>query len=101
MHVVPNVLFGIQMRFLRQVPHCESSRQSSLAIELLIDAGHDFQQCTFTSTVAAEHANFSARVKRQPNVLKNRFLAMLLGHGLHLINVLLRHIGYLLLLKTS
>ena len=69
----------------------EALGELGLAVEVLVDAGHDPQQRALAGAVAAQHADLGAGIEREPDILEHLALADLLGQRGHLIDVLLRH----------
>src|ERR1700722_6911481 len=64
--------FGfIEQGFLRQVAHLDARLRARLALDVLFDPGHDFQQCGFAGAVQAEHADLGTREKAQRNIAQN------------------------------
>ena len=64
--------FGrVQLRLLRQVADVQVRHRTGFAVELGVDASHDFQQGGFTRTVQTEHADLGAREKRQGDVFQD------------------------------
>jgi hypothetical protein len=61
----------VQLRLLRQVADVEFRHRTGFAVELGVDARHDFQQRGFTRTVEAEHADLGAWEERQRNVFQD------------------------------
>ena len=61
----------IQLRFLRQVTDVQVRHRTGFAVELGVNACHDFQQGGFTRTVQAEYADFGPREKRQGDVFQD------------------------------
>jgi hypothetical protein len=59
------------MRLLRQVADVQFGHWTGFAVELGVDAGHDFQQGGLTRTVKAEYADLGAREKRQRDVFQD------------------------------
>ena len=56
---------GGQIRFLRQEADADAGLRAGLALEFLVDAGHDPQQRGFAGAVEAEHADLGAREKAE------------------------------------
>eukprot|EP01132_Coremiostelium_polycephalum_P011819 gene11818-biopygen4574 len=61
----------VQDRFLWQVADVQVGHRAGFAVELGVDAGHDFQQGGFTRTVEAEHADLGAWEEGQRNVFQD------------------------------
>ncbi|MNS28836.1 hypothetical protein D3C72_608240 [compost metagenome] len=61
----------IQLWFLRQVADVQLRHRTGFALELGVDASHDFQQRGLTRTVEAEHADLGAGEERQRNVFQD------------------------------
>ena len=58
--------FGlIQQGFLGQVAHLDARLCPRLALDVLVDAGHDLQQGGFAGTVQSQHADLGAGEKTQ------------------------------------
>jgi hypothetical protein len=55
---------GIELWFLLEVADARAFGDPTLARELLVDAGHDAQQCRLAGAVDAEHADLGVRVER-------------------------------------
>ena len=73
--IAAHVRVGVEHRLLRHVADGETVGQPGLAVEFLVDAGHDPQQGAFARAVAPQHADLGAGVKGQPNVLEHFALA--------------------------
>ena len=86
-----HILVRIELRFLRQKSDLDPGLRPGLAIDVLVDAGHDPQQCGFAGTVQAEHADLGAGEKRQTDVAQDGALGRHhLRDSIHRVNVL-RH----------
>ena len=79
------------MRFLRQIAHLGALGCPSLAFEILVHAGHDFEQGRFTRTIDANDADFHAGQKVQVDILKAFLPARIgLGNAFHVVDILIR-----------
>ena len=58
--VLAHGLGRIELRLLRQVADLQARLRPCLAVEFLVDAGHDLQQRRFARAVVAEHADLGA-----------------------------------------
>ncbi|MOA23725.1 hypothetical protein D3C78_1443640 [compost metagenome] len=56
---------------MRQITDIQLRHRTGFALELGVDAGHDFQQRGLTRTVEAEHADLGAGEERQRNVFQD------------------------------
>ena len=83
--------FGIEMRLLLEQADGKAFAQAGLAVEVLVDPGHDPQQRALARAVAAQHADLGAGIKREPDIFEDFALADLLGHARHLVDVFLGH----------
>ncbi len=90
-HVAAHVEAFIQRRLLRQVADLGALGRPGLAGEILVDPGHDAQQCRFTGAVDADDTDLHTGQEVQADVLE-AFLAagVGLGHAIHVIDVLIR-----------
>ncbi|MNF42988.1 hypothetical protein D3C84_240580 [compost metagenome] len=61
----------VQDRLLRQITDIQLRHRTGFALELGVDAGHDFQQRGLTRTVEAEYADLGAGEERQRNVFQD------------------------------
>ncbi len=64
-------LRGIERRLLRQEPDAIAGRQRRLALNVVVEAGHDLQQRGLARSVRAEHADLRAVQKREVDVFEN------------------------------
>ena len=55
-----DALGRVKLWFLFQVTNLGAGQGAGLAVELLVDAGHDAQQRGLARTVQAQHANLGA-----------------------------------------
>jgi hypothetical protein len=69
--VAAHVLGRVELRLLLQVADARPLVRPRLALELLVDAGHDAQQRALARAVGAEHADLRARVEREPDVVED------------------------------
>jgi hypothetical protein len=82
---------GGEVRFLRQVADADAGLRPGLALEFLVDAGHDPQQRGLARAVQAEHADLGAGEEAERDVLEDETLGRNdLAHPVHRVNVL-RH----------
>jgi hypothetical protein len=70
-HVPPNILGGIQRRFLGQITDLRARERTRISQEILVHPRHDPQERGFPSTVPAQHADFRAGKERQVNALED------------------------------
>ena len=70
---------GIELRLLFQIADFCTRRRSRLAVEVLVDAGHDAQHRRLAGTVQTEQADLRAREEAQRDVLDDFALR---GHDL-------------------
>ncbi len=90
--IAEDVFVRVEMGLLFQEADGEAFGELGLAVEVLVDAGHDPQQRAFAGAVATEHADFRARVEREPDIFEDFALTNLLGQAFHLKDVLLGHV---------
>src|SRR5690606_35173001 len=65
---------------------------AGLALELVVQAGHDLQQGRLTRAVDPDDADLGVVVEAEPDVLEDLLAAGIgLGQALHLEDILLRH----------
>ena len=64
-------LLRIQHRFLREVADFDAGLRSGFALEFLVDAAHDAQQCRFSRAVQAEHTDLGAGEEAQGDVAQD------------------------------
>ena len=61
--------FGfVEQGFLGQVAYFDARLRACLALDILIDPGHDFQQRGFAGAVQPQHADFGSGEKTQGNI---------------------------------
>jgi hypothetical protein len=70
-HIAEHILLGIEMRLLRQIADRDAVRRPGLAVNVLVEAGHDLEQGRLAGAVMAEHADLRARQERQPDILQD------------------------------
>ena len=58
--VAEDVLVRVELRLLRQQADREAFGELGLAVEVLVDAGHDPQQRALAGAIAAQHADLQA-----------------------------------------
>jgi hypothetical protein len=82
---------GVEVGFLRQVADADAGLRAGLALDVLVDAGHDPQQRGLARAVQAEHADLGAGEEAERDVLEDETLGRNdLAHPVHCVNVL-RH----------
>ena len=69
-----NGLAFIQQRLLRQITDFDSGLRARFALDVLVDAGHDFQQRGFSGAVQSQHADLRAGEKTQTDIAQNNAL---------------------------
>ena len=69
--VVTDGLVQIELRLLGDVAHPHVLGQVGRAVEVLIDAGHDFEQGGLAGTIGAQNADLGAGEEGQCDVFKN------------------------------
>ena len=83
--VALHVLGRVELRLLLQHPHAEPGREPGLAVEAVVDAGHDPQQRRLARPVGAQHPDLGPRVERQRDVLEDLLVGRVepahLAHG--------------------
>jgi hypothetical protein len=72
-------LLGIKLRLLRQEADLDARHRVGLALEVLVEAGHDLQHRGLAGTIETQHADLGAREEGQRNVLDDFALR---GHDL-------------------
>ena len=80
--VAEDVFIRVEVRLLLQEADGEAFGELGLAVEVLIDAGHDPQQRALAGAVAAQDADLRAGVEREPDIFEDFALANLLGQPL-------------------
>jgi hypothetical protein len=70
--VTPDIFFGIQLRFLWQIADVDARLRSGFAVEILVEASHDSQQCRFAGSVQSEHADPGKKLSEMSSMM-NRF----------------------------
>jgi hypothetical protein len=87
-HFLAHGFFRIQLRFLRQVTNVQTRHRARFALDVGVDAGHNFQQGRFTGAVQAQHADLRAREEGQRNIFQNLALGRDdFAHAVHGIDV--------------
>ncbi len=82
-------LLGIELRFLLQITDLDARCRPRLAVEVLVDAGHDAQHGRLAGAVQAQQADLRARKETQRNVLDDfAFRGNDLAHPVHGVDVL-------------
>jgi len=82
-------LLWVQLRFLRQVTDIQARHRHRFADDILVDAGHNFQQRGFAGTIQAEHADLGAGKEGQRNILKDlAFRWDDFAHAIHGVDVI-------------
>ena len=69
--VLTDVLLGIELGLLRHVADAGTVGRKRLAVELLVLAGDDAQQCGLAGTVRADHADPRAFEERQRDLVEH------------------------------
>ena len=69
--VAADILFRVELGFLRQVADLDVRLRACLTQNLGIDARHDLEQSRFPGPVQPEHADLRAREKRERDVLQD------------------------------
>ncbi|MNS54791.1 hypothetical protein D3C72_876050 [compost metagenome] len=88
-HGLAHGLLGVELRFLRQVADVQVRHRRGLALDLLVEAGHDLEQRGLARAVQAQHADLGAGEERQRDVLQDVTLGRDdLAHAVHGENVL-------------
>src|SRR5699024_12135015 len=88
-------LIGIQFRFLRQHPEGYALLAGNFAEVVLIFAGNDAQQGTFTGAVITQHADFGTVEKREIDVVQYTLIRLVdFAHSNHRKNYFLITHGY-------
>ena len=64
-------LFRAQLGLLGQIPYFQTSHGKRFALDFLVDARHDFQQCGLARTVQAQHADLGAGEEAQGNIFQD------------------------------
>ena len=78
-HRFTHALLGVELWFLRQVSDLETGHRDGFAFDVLVEAGHDFQQRGLARAVQAQHADLGAGEEGQRDVLQDLSLRR---HGL-------------------
>ena len=90
--VLAHVLGRIELRLLRQVADAGALGDPALAVQVLVDAGHDAQQRRFARAVDAEHADLGVGIEGQMDVVEDLLAARIgLGEAVHVIDELTGH----------
>ncbi|MPL74131.1 hypothetical protein SDC9_19941 [bioreactor metagenome] len=89
--VLAHGLGVVELRLLRQIADLGALGGPGLALEVLVDAGHDLQERRLTGAVHADDADLHAGQEVQADVLE-AFLAARIGlrDAVHVIDVLIR-----------
>ncbi|MCY1214074.1 hypothetical protein D9M72_258780 [compost metagenome] len=88
-HRLAHGLLGVELRLLRQVADVQVRHRRGLALDLLVEAGHDLEQRGLARAVQAQHADLGAGEERQRDVLQDVTLGRNdLAHAVHGENVL-------------
>ena len=100
LHRLAHGLVGVEQRLLWQVADLQVGHGIGLALDLLVQAGHDLQQRALARAVDAEHADLGAGEEGQGDVLQDLPLRRHdLADAVHGENIL-RH-GYMALRERS
>ena len=79
------------MRLLLEIADAGALGDPSLAVILLVEAGHDLEQRRLAGAVDAEHADLGVGVERQMDVIEHLPGRIALGQTLHEIDELASH----------
>src|SRR6185503_645126 len=71
LNVASDVERRIELRLLWQKADARAFTRPCLALEVVIDAGHDAEQRRLPRSVRAEHADLGAVVEGQPDAAQN------------------------------
>jgi hypothetical protein len=86
----------VELRLLRQEADPNPALGTGLAVDVLVDAGHDLQERGLAGAVQAQHADLGAGEKRQADVAQDDpFRGHHLRHALHGVDVLSHGFHYL------
>src|SRR6185437_14913943 len=66
-----NVTGGVELRLLGEKAHADAALRARLAVDLLVDAGHDLEQRGLAGAVQAQHADLGARKEREADIAQN------------------------------
>ena len=83
--VLEHILARVELRLLRQIADGDVLARPGLALEVLVDAGHDLHQRRLAGAVRADDADLGAVIELQVDVVEHRLLGAGegLGHVLH------------------
>ena len=88
-HRLAHGLVGVELRLLRQVADLQARHRRRLALDVVVDAGHDLEQGRLARAVQAEHADLGAGEERERDVLEDLpFGRNDLAHAVHREDVL-------------
>ena len=62
-YVSSNVFIGIKLRFLSEITNLNARLRTRLALDVSVDACHDFEEGGFTCAIKPKDANFGPREK--------------------------------------
>src|SRR6185437_4280577 len=71
LHDAAHVTCRIELRLLRQIADADATLRARLAVDLLVQAGHDLEQRRLARAVEAEHADFGAGEERETDIAQN------------------------------
>ena len=91
-HGLANGFIGVKLRLLRQVPNPDARHGNGFTVNVLVDAGHDLEECRFARSIQAQHTDLGTRKKAERNVFQDLPLGWhdladavhgvdILGHG--------------------
>ncbi|MNQ01434.1 hypothetical protein D3C85_140940 [compost metagenome] len=79
----------VQLRFLRQVADVQARHRHGFALDVGVDACHDFQQGRFAGAVQAQHADLRAWEEGEGNIFQNLTLGRDdFAHAIHGVDVI-------------
>ncbi len=88
-------LLGVEHRFLRQVADVQARHRHRFALDVGVDAGHDFEQRRFAGAVQAQHADLGAGEKAEGDIFQNlAFGRNDLAHAVHSVDVICHDFRY-------
>ena len=82
-------VLGVELRLLGQIPNLQARHWDGFALDLFVDARHDFEQGGLAGAVGTQHANLGAGEEGQGNVFQDLTLGRHdLADAVHTENVL-------------
>src|SRR6185437_10948232 len=66
-----HVTFRVELRLLGQISDADAALRARLAVDLLVDAGHDLEQRGLSRAIEAKHADLRAGKEREADVAQN------------------------------